>query len=219
MRLKRMLWLGGVAAVIAIGGAWSAVNLQEPFARLAKSWGPKLDVPYVPTPERVVDEMLKLAKVTKDDMVYDLGCGDGRIVVTAAKQYGARGVGVDIDPKRIRESNANARKAEVTDQVRFVRGDLFKMDLKDATVVTLYLLPEINVKLRPKLFRELKPGTRIVSHDFDMGEWKPEKTVQVRVDTSEYTLHYWTIPAKEDQPKFKDEKPSQTSGSPSPVPS
>ena len=205
MRMKRVLWLAGVASVIAIGGTWSVVNLPEPLAKVAKAFGPKLDVPYVPTPQPVVDEMLKLAQVTGDDMVYDLGCGDGRIVVTAAKQLGARGVGVDIDPKRIRESVTNARQAGVTDQVKFMRGDLFKMDLKEATVVTLYLLPEINRKLKPKLFRELKPGTRIVSHEFDMGDWEPEKTVRVTVDESVYTLHYWTIPANKDQLAAEEE--------------
>jgi SAM-dependent methyltransferase len=194
MRMKRMLGLAGVAVVIAIGGTWGVVNLPEPLAKVAKAFGPKLDVPYVPTPQPVVDEMLKLAKVTGDDVVYDLGCGDGRIVVTAAKELGARGVGVDIDPARIKDSIANARKAGVSDQVKFTRGDLFKMDLSEATVVTLYLLPEINRKLRPKLFRELKPGTRIVSHEFDMGDWKPEKSVRVTIDEIVYTLHYWTIP-------------------------
>jgi SAM-dependent methyltransferase len=152
----------------------------------------KKDVPYVPTPQIVVDEMLKVASVTKNDVVYDLGCGDGRIVITAAKQHGARGVGVDIDPERIKESNENAQKAGVTERVKFMQGDLFKMDLKEATVVTLYLLPEINLKLRPKLFQELKPGTRVVSHAFDMGDWKPEKTVKV----DGRTIYYWTIPAK-----------------------
>jgi SAM-dependent methyltransferase len=218
MSLKRMLWLGSLAAVIAVGGTWIAAQVKWPFP--TGSQGPPagpnaayanvkqdgLDVPYVPTPERVVDEMLKLTKVTKDDVVYDLGCGDGRIVITAAKQYGARGVGVDIDPERIKESKENARKAAVTDRVKFVQRDLFKMDLKEATVVALYLLPEINLKLRPKLFRELKPGTRIVSHEFDMGEWKPEQLVRMRVDRN-HVLYYWTIPAKENQPTFKDGVP------------
>jgi SAM-dependent methyltransferase len=151
----------------------------------------------------VVAKMLEMAQVKAGDVVYDLGCGDGRFVVTAAKKYGARGVGVDIDPQRIKESNANAKAAGVTDKVKFVQRDLFKMDLKEATVLTLYLLPEINLRLRPKLFQQLKPGTRIVSHDFDMGEWKPEQTVRMRVDR-DHVLYYWTIPAKENQPKFKD---------------
>ncbi|HET9478619.1 MAG TPA: class I SAM-dependent methyltransferase, partial [Pyrinomonadaceae bacterium] len=132
----------------------------------------KKDVPYVPTPQNVVDEMLKLAKVTKDDVVYDLGCGDGRLVITAVKKFNAkRGFGVDIDPQRITESNANAKAAGVTDRVEFAVQDLFQTDLKDATVVTLYLLPEVNLRLRPKLLNELQPGTRVVSHSFDMGDW------------------------------------------------
>jgi SAM-dependent methyltransferase len=198
-----MLWLGGVAAVLATSGAWIAAQFYEPTSKLIPTKRGNLDVPYVPTHEQVVERMLSLAKVTKDDVVYDLGCGDGRIVVTAAKKHGARGVGVDIDPERIKDSNANAQEAGVTDKVKFVQGNLFKMDLKEATVVTLYLLPEINLKLRPKLFRELKPGTRIVSHDFDMGEWEPEQTVQVNADR-EHTVYFWTIPEKENQPVFKE---------------
>jgi len=151
----------------------------------------KKDVPYVPTPQAVVDEMLKLAEVGKGDVIYDLGCGDGRIVITAAQKHGARGVGVDIDPQRIAESNENARKAGVTDRVKFMVQDLFTTDFKEATVVTLYLLPDVNLKLRPKLLRELKPGTRIVSHAFDMGDWKPDKTVQVEGRT----IYYWVVPA------------------------
>jgi hypothetical protein len=150
------------------------------------------DVPYVPTPQSVVEEMLKLAEIDNNDVLYDLGSGDGRIVITAAKKYGTRGVGVDIDPVRIQESNANAKAAGVTDKVKFIQGDLFQQDLRPATAVTLYLLPSINLKLRPKLLAELKPGTPIVSHAFDMGDWKPEKTVQV--DGS--TVYLWHVPAK-----------------------
>jgi precorrin-6B methylase 2 len=149
------------------------------------------DVPYVPTSEEVVNAMLSLAKVSGNDIVYDLGCGDGRIVITAAKKFGAKGVGIDIDPQRIREANENARKAEVTDKVRFIQNDLFKSDFSEATVVTLYLLPAVNLKLRPQLMKQLKPGTRIVSHAFDMGDWKPEKTVNV----DGTTLYFWTVPA------------------------
>ena len=150
------------------------------------------DVIFVPTPQSVVDAMLKLAKVTKDDVVYDLGCGDGRIVVTAAKQFGARGVGIDIDPKRIEESNANAVAAGVTDRVKFMNTDIFadSTNLSEATVVTLYLLPSLNVKLLPKLRRELKPGTRIVSNSFSMGDWEAEKTIEV----DGRTVYFWTIP-------------------------
>ncbi len=137
--------------------------------------------------------MLQLANVQKSDVLYDLGSGDGRIVVTAAQKYGTRGVGIDINPERISEANANARAAKVTDRVQFRQQDLFKTDLSEATVVT-YLLPDINVKLRPQLFKQLKPGTRIVSHDFDMAEWKPERVVQVQGPTRQHTLYYWVVP-------------------------
>ncbi|OUL31021.1 SAM-dependent methyltransferase [Nostoc sp. RF31YmG] len=150
------------------------------------------DVPYVPTPQPVVDAMLKVAKVAKNDVLYDLGSGDGRIVITAAQKYGTRGVGIDINPERIEEANQNAKKAGVSDRVKFVQQDLFNTNLSEATVVTLYLLPDINLKLRPKLFKELKPGTRIVSHAFDMGDWKPQQTL--RVDGK--TVYYWVIPDK-----------------------
>jgi SAM-dependent methyltransferase len=159
----------------------------------------KPDVHYVPTPEEVVEEMLRLANVGKDDVVYDLGCGDGRIVITAAKKYGARGVGVDIDPQRIKESNENARLAGVTDRVKFLQQDLFEMDFREATVVTLYLLQRLNVQLRPKLLRELKPGTRIVSHAFDMGDWVPDKVVTVPGGDDERTIYYWVVPAGGDR--------------------
>ena len=150
------------------------------------------DVIFVPTPENVVQEMLKIAKVHKGDIVYDLGCGDGRTVIAAARDFGARGVGIDINPERIKESQDNAKAAGVTDRVVFRNEDLFEADIKEATVVTLYLLPSLNLKLRPKLWKDLKPGTRIVSHDFDMGEWKPENTVEL----DGHTVYFWTVPAK-----------------------
>jgi len=151
------------------------------------------DVIFVPTQDPVVDAMLKMANVTKNDVVYDLGCGDGKIVIAAAR-LGARAVGVDIDPKRIEEANANAKKAGVTDRVQFILGDIFDPNIKisDASVVTLYLLPTLNVKLRPRLWNELKPGTRVVSNSFDMGDWKPENTTQV----GNYNIYFWTIPKK-----------------------
>jgi SAM-dependent methyltransferase len=157
---------------------------------------PKLDVPYVPTPESVVAMMLDLAKVNKNDVVYDLGSGDGRIVITAAQKYGARGVGYDIDPERIKEANANARAAGVTERVRFIQGDLFQADLSEASVVTLYLLPEINLKLRPKLLKELKPGTRIVSHNYGLGDWDPIRTETIDTSTGEHVVFYWVVPPK-----------------------
>ena len=175
-----------------------AVSIALPFAGLglpalplfAQEAKPKLDVPYVPTPMEVVNKMLDMGKVGRSDVLYDLGCGDGRIVITAAKERGARGVGVDIDPQRIAEANENAQKAGVQDRVQFRQGDLFKADFSPATVVTLYLLPDINKKLRPQLWRQLKVGTRVVSHAFDMGdEWPPER--MERVDFK--TIYSWTI--------------------------
>jgi len=151
------------------------------------------DVIYVPTPPEVVTAMLKVAKVGKDDIVYDLGSGDGRIVIAAVKEFGAaRGTGIDINPVRISEANENAQKAGVTDRVRFLNQDLFETNLSEATVVTLYLLPSLNLKLLPKLMAELKPGSRIVSHSFDMGDWKPEQTL----DVGGRTVYFWTIPPR-----------------------
>jgi predicted O-methyltransferase YrrM len=152
------------------------------------------DVPYVPTPQGTVEEMLRMAKVSRNQMVYDLGSGDGRIVITAARDHGARGVGVDIDPQRIREANENAKEAKVTDRVRFVQGDLFATDLREADVVTLYLLRSVNLRLRPKLLEELRPGTPVVSHDFDMGEWEPDETRRVGGDV----VYLWIVPARVD---------------------
>ncbi|WP_137174015.1 class I SAM-dependent methyltransferase [Massilia sp. HP4] len=167
--------------------------MMFPFGRAlaqAAKETPRLDVPYVPTPQEVVDKMLDLAKVGKNDTLFDLGCGDGRIVVTAAKERGARGTGIDIDPTRIAEAKENAKKAGVSDRAQFRVGDLFKTDFSSATVVTLYLLPTINAKLRPQLWKQLKVGTRVVSHAFDMGsEWPAEKTVEV----DGRTIYYWTI--------------------------
>ena len=152
----------------------------------------KPDVIYVPTPQPVVDAMLELARVTRTDVVYDLGSGDGRIVIAAAKKYGASGVGIELDPALVKQARANAAAAGVAGRVRFITGDLFTADLSRASVVTLYLLQSINERLRPKLVRELKPGTRIVSHVFNMGpEWPPEKTLTV--DRSR--LFLWTLPA------------------------
>ena len=150
----------------------------------------RLDVPYVPTNMDTVHKMLGMANVGKNDVVYDLGCGDGRIVITAAKAHGARGVGIDLNPERIAEANENARKAGVTRRVQFHVGNLFEADFGPASVVTLYLLPDVNVKLKPQLWRQLKPGTRIVSHAFDMGDdWPPEDTQRV----GHNTIYRWTI--------------------------
>jgi len=162
------------------------------FAAHAQQAAPSLDVPFVPTPDTAVSAMLKLAGVGKDDVVYDLGSGDGRIVIAAARRYGAHGVGIDIDPARIAEGERNARAAGVADRVRFVRQDLFDADITDATVVTLYLLPRLNLRLRPKLLADLKPGTRVVSYGFDMGEWAPERSVEV----GSSVVHLWIVPPR-----------------------
>jgi protein-L-isoaspartate O-methyltransferase len=152
-------------------------------------------VPYVPTPQNVVNQMLELAKVSGDDVLYDLGSGDGRIPITAAQKYNVRrGTGVELNPELVEESRANAETAGVSDRVQFLQQDLFQTDLSEATVVTLYLLPEVNLELRSKLLRELEPGTRIISHDFDMGEWKPEQVVKVQSGTRQHTLYYWVVP-------------------------
>ena len=151
------------------------------------------DVIYVPTSDTVVNAMLNLADVSSEDVVYDLGSGDGRIVIAAARNFGARGVGIDIDPERIEESNENASKAGVTDKVKFIEADLFESDFSEASVVTLYLLSSLNEKLRPMLMQQLKPGTRIVSHAFDMGDWKPEQTKMV----DGTTIYLWRIPERE----------------------
>lgn len=171
----------------------------------------KPEVPYVPTPEKVIIEMLKIAEVSKDDVLYDLGCGDGRIVVMAAKELGCRGVGIDIDPLRIEESRENAANAGVSDRVEFLLMDLFEADIRQATVVTLYLLSKVNLKLRPKLLRELKPGTRVVSHEFNMENWKPDRSTIVNDNHYDYpplyenflinnywdvhNVYLWVIPA------------------------
>lgn len=153
--------------------------------------------PYVPTPQDVVDRMLALAGVTKGDVIYDLGCGDGRIPITAARKFGARGVGVDIDPQRIAEANANAAAAGVTGLVSFTLQDAMKTDVSEATVVTLYLLSASNLKLRPILTRQLKPGARIVSHSFSMGDWPAEKVdTFTDSDGRVRTLYLWTTDGK-----------------------
>lgn len=161
---------------------------SAPFAPLTEGF---LDVPYVPTPMRVVNKMLEMAKVGSSDMVYDLGCGDGRLIITAAKEKGARGVGIDLNPARIIQSNENAAKAKVKDRVAFIQQDLFETDFSEATVLTLYLLPEVNLALRPKILAQLRPGSRVVSHDFDMKEWQPDDTAVIGASF----IYYWVVPA------------------------
>jgi SAM-dependent methyltransferase len=174
----------------------SAIILTVPLSAQQTATSESL-APFVPTPQEVVDRMLALAKVTKSDVVYDLGCGDGRIVVTAAKQFGAKGVGVDIDPQRIKESEANAKAAGVDHLVSFKLQDAMTVDVSPATVVTLYLLSASNMKLRPILTKQLRPGARIVSHAFTMGDWAPEKTDEFPDQNGTMrTLYLWTADGK-----------------------
>ena len=154
-----------------------------------------LDVRYEPSEPEVVDKMLSMAEVTDEDVVYDLGCGDGRIVITAAKMHGALGVGIDLDPERIAESKENSRKAGVTDKVTFIEQNLYEADIDEATAVMLFLWPSVNLKLRPKLLNELAPGTRIVSHEHTMGEWAPDLTEEVEADGRHHMVHLWILPA------------------------
>jgi precorrin-6B methylase 2 len=174
-----------LAAIAFCMWGWGSPLYSFPSDRII------LDVPYVPTRQKVVDEMLKMAQVGPRDVLYDLGSGDGRIVITAAKEFGARGVGVDLDPNRILESNRNASRAGVADRVRFIEGDLFEADISEATVVTLYLLRGVNLKLRPKLLRDLRPGTRIVSHNYDMDKWRPDQEESI----GSHDIYYWVVPS------------------------
>lgn len=187
--MDRRQFLGAFGATGTAGMLSAAGLAGAPLDVLAQRTP---DVIFVPTAFDVVTQMLKLAEVTSKDIVYDLGCGDGRFVVTAARQFGARGVGVDIDPDRIKEANELAARTGAQDKVRFIQGDLFETDISEATVVTLYLLTRLNLKLRPKLQKELRPGTRVVSHAFDMGDWKPERTEAVGGST----IYLWRIPPR-----------------------
>ncbi|HVR42182.1 MAG TPA: class I SAM-dependent methyltransferase [Thermoanaerobaculia bacterium] len=195
--LDRKYALGWIAITLIAAGCADAVPAAAESAPLPGGTPQtrgrvERDVPYVPTPEPIVRRMLDMARVTSDDLVYDLGSGDGRIVIAAARERGARGVGIDIDPERIREAIENAERAGVSHKVRFIEGDLFDADLRPATAVTLYLLTSVNLRLRPKLLEELRPGTPVVSHDFAMGEWEPDEHVES--DRSEVFL--WIVPAK-----------------------
>ncbi len=184
--MRRLL----LALVLATATVGLAVGEPQPVQKRLDA--PNL-APYVPTPQDVVDRMLVLARVTKEDVVIDLGCGDGRIPITAARVYGARGIGVDIDPQRIAEANANARKEGVSKLVTFKLENALTTDVSSATVVTTYLLTASNLKLRPMLTRALKPGTRIVAHNFGFGDWTPEK-VDTFTDSGSHrrTLYLWT---------------------------
>ena len=199
MRVRYMRAAGAIATALALVLTGAPVTAQQAAPPTGQQAAPPTaqqqgtlrqpDVIFVPTPQEVVDAMLVMANVTAKDVVYDLGSGDGRIPITAAEKYGARAIGIDIDPQRIKEANENLAKAAVGDKVKFLNQDLFSTDISEATVVTLYLLPSLNLKLMPKL-KALKPGTRIVSHSFDMGtEWPPEKTQ----DVNGRMIYYWTI--------------------------
>jgi trans-aconitate methyltransferase len=188
MRNRNTTYLLVTCFTIALAFAPALVQGQAPKATLRTP-----DVIFVPTPPEVVEAMLKMANVQKSDIVYDLGSGDGRIPIAAVQKYGvSKAIGIDIDPQRIKEANENAQKANVTKQVQFLNQDLFTTNISEATVVTLYLLDSLNEKLRPKLLAELRPGTRIVSHAFRMGDWQPEKTETI----NGRTIYFWTIPKR-----------------------
>ncbi|HXG08766.1 MAG TPA: methyltransferase domain-containing protein [Gemmataceae bacterium] len=198
--MKRSLALtrAGLAGVLLLGVTVLLSGSSADFAA-AQEKIREPDVIFVPTPQEVVEKMLEVAGVKKDDVVYDLGCGDGRIVVTAAKKYGCKAVGFDIDPQRVKESLENVKKNNVEKLVEIKQADIFTLDLSPASVITLYLLPDLNVKLIPQL-EKLKPGSRIVSHSFDMRGVKPDKIVQVKTkDAGERTIYLWTTPLKKEK--------------------
>jgi len=187
MRAKVRLVL---LAVVAALSQPTVIHLKSVQAQEGKI------VPYVPTPQEVVDRMLELAQVKKGDVVYDLGSGDGRIVVTAAKKYGVKAIGFEIDPQRIKESHENIKKAGVEQLVEIRQQDIRTVDLSGATVLTMYLLPEVNLMIRPNIWKQMKPGSRIVSHDFDMGDWKALKTENIKDGSSwDHTLYLWHVEA------------------------
>ncbi len=204
LRLKFWLVLGALLCVTETASVTAQTNKTPNTAPAKAPTGVVAqrtpDVPYVATHEMVVDEMLRIAQVKGDDVLYDLGSGDGRIPITAAQRFGTRGVGIDINPQRVKEANENAQKAGVTDKVKFIEGDLFKEDFSEATVVTLYLLPDVNLKLRPLLLKQLKPGTRVVSHNYGMGDWRPEQTKTIKTpDGSNHYVYFWRVPTRRSQ--------------------
>lgn len=189
--LLRSALAGAVAALALLLVAAAYLHWQPAGPRVGAA-APDLDVPYVATAGEVVERMLALARVGASDHVVDLGCGDGRILIAAARGRGASGYGVDIDPARIREAKANARRAGVEERIRFEVRDLFETPIREATVVAIYLLPEVNLQLRPRLLSELRPGTRVVSHAWDMGDWRPDATATV--ETAQ--VYLWIVPAR-----------------------
>jgi SAM-dependent methyltransferase len=219
---KLMCSLGGAALVLVLAQGVVLAQQPGPAAPPARSTEkavegvgrpPRLDVIYVPTPQVVVDAMLELAQVKKEDLVYDLGCGDGRIVVTAAARYGSKALGVDIDPRRVAESLANVKKHEVGKLVTIRRADIFETDLREASVVTLYLLPNLNARLLPQL-ESLKPGSRVVAHSFDIKGMKPKKVVKVPIEgKGERTIYLYIAPL-EKEPLSKPVSPRKPTVSP-----
>ena len=187
--MKAVVRLAAIAVVVAL------VHSVGFDLKLLRAQEGKI-VPYVPTPQEVVERMLDLAQVKKGDVVYDLGSGDGRIVVTAAKKYGVKAIGFEIDPQRIKESHENIKKAGVENLVEIHQQDIRTVDLSPATVLTMYLLPEVNLMIRPNIWKQMKPGSRVVSHDFDMGDWKPLKTENIKDGSSwDHTLYLWHVEA------------------------
>jgi SAM-dependent methyltransferase len=205
MKNGRTLFVAGLLmwaflfGILASPIAWFSDGASKARAQVAKrsdDEGKKI-VPYVPTPQEVVDRMLELAQVKKGDVVYDLGSGDGRIVVTAAKKYGVKAIGFEIDPERIKESHENIKKAGVGHLVEIRQQDIRTVDLSRASVLTMYLLPEVNLMIRPNIWKQMKPGSRVVSHDFDMGDWKPLKVEHLKDGSGwEHTLYLWRVEAR-----------------------
>jgi hypothetical protein len=190
MRIHRLSVLA--AASLLLVPAIGASAVEPSFAPTQALTPESLDVPYVPTPQAVVDKMLDMAKVTGEDYLIDLGSGDGRIPIAAAKRFGTKGMGVEIDPVRVQEAKTNAVNARVADKVEFRKQDLFETDLSQATVLTMYLLPRVNLQLRPRILNKLKPGTRVVSHSFDMGDWKPDQKIIV----DGRPIYLWIVPER-----------------------
>lgn len=189
-----------VIGIVASPINWRSFDVNNAFAQVAKRSDDesKKIVPYVPTPQEVVDRMLEMAQVKKGDVVYDLGSGDGRIVITAAKKYGVKAVGFEIDPERIKESHENIKKAGVGHLVEIRQQDIRTVDLSRASVLTMYLLPEVNLMIRPNIWKQMKPGSRVVSHDFDMGDWKPLKVDHMKDGSAwEHTIYFWRVEAKD----------------------
>lgn len=193
MAYRRFSGLMALSALLLV--AFAGPMTTAAWAQQRAGERPSLDVHYVPTPQEVVDKMLEMADVKKDDYLIDLGSGDGRIPITAAKKYGTRGMGVDLDPARVQDANENAKRERVTDKVEFKQQNLFETDISKADVLTMYLLSSINMKLRPRILAEAKPGTRVVSHSFDMGDWKPDREEKV----AGKTVYLWIVPERKEK--------------------